>query len=70
MRILRLEGDPRHLTIANPRLRPVQSAFPVFEVLWTGIGARFYDDAVPIRRLYGERASVHVAEAVLPPSTA
>jgi hypothetical protein len=68
MRILRLEGDVRHLTITDPRLRAVQSAFPVFEVLWTGIGARFWKMMLFLYGVY--TASVHVAEAVLPPSTA
>ena len=67
VRILCLEGDPRHLTLADPGLRPVQSGFPVFEVLWRGIGAII---GMMVLFEYGVfAASVRVAEAVLPPST-
>jgi hypothetical protein len=67
VRILRLEGDPSHLTLADPRLRSVQSGFPVLEVLWTGIGATIWMMGLFEYGVY--RASVGVGEAILPPST-
>jgi hypothetical protein len=66
VRILCLEGDSGHLTLADPEMRAVQSGFPVFEVLWTGIGASIW---MMVLFEYGVfAASRRVAEAVLPPS--
>ena len=66
MQILYLEEDFDHLTLADSRLRPNQSGFPTFEVLWAGIGASFW---VIILFLVGSYyACRRVAEAILPAS--
>jgi hypothetical protein len=67
VRVLHLDDDPNHLTLANPRLRAVPSGFPVFEVLWTGIGASFW--MMVLIELGIFLAASRVAAAVLPPST-
>jgi hypothetical protein len=64
-RILYLEDDFAHLTLADPRLRPNQSGFPVFEVLYTGIGPIFFVIILLVSGSY--YACRRVAEAILPP---
>ena len=36
--ILYLEDDEDHLTVKDPHLRPQQSSFPIFGVLYQGMG--------------------------------
>lgn len=66
-RIVRLEGDASHLVLADPQFRPVQSGFPVFEVLWTGVGSIIWLMALFQFGVFA--ASMRIAEAVLPHST-
>jgi hypothetical protein len=66
VQILYVDDDIDHLTLADPRVRPNQSGFPVFEVLWTGIGASFFP--IILLLIGSFYACRRVAEALLPPS--
>jgi hypothetical protein len=66
VQILYLEEDFDHLTLADPRLRPNQSGFPIFEVLWAGIGGSFWMIVLFLVGSY--YACRGVAEAILPAS--
>jgi hypothetical protein len=64
--ILYLEDDRDHLTLADPRLRPSQSGFPIFEALYTGVGPILF--MVMIFQVLLYYACCGVAEAILPPA--
>jgi hypothetical protein len=66
VQILYLADDFGHLTLADPKLRPTQSGFPIFEVLWTGVGACFFPIILFLVGL--QYACRRIAEAILPQS--
>jgi hypothetical protein len=68
VQILYLENEADHLTLADPRLRPRPSGFPIFEVLWTGVGSIFWGVVLFLYWYY--RACSRMAAAILPPSAA
>jgi hypothetical protein len=68
VQILYLDGDSDHLTLADPRLRPHESRFPILGVLWSGIGPILFTIILFLAGFYyGCRL---VADAILPPSAA
>jgi hypothetical protein len=66
VQILYLENEADHLTLADPRLRPRPSSFPVFEVLWAGVGSIFWGVVIFLGWHY--LACCRIAAAILPPS--
>lgn len=64
--VLYVMDDLHHLTLANPWLQARPSGFPVFEVLWVGLGPIFFFIVLLLAGTY--YPCRFVAGAVLPPS--
>ena len=62
--VLCLEDDKGHLTLADPGLRPTQRSFPIFGVLYRGIGPIFW--LIVFSQVLIYYACRGVANAILP----